>query len=455
MLEPSPVAWEGRNLAAAPIVGGTETEVVIGGQSWRLGHLLAMTETLFPEPPATIRVGGGDPLACWLGVLYALRHGCRLILGAGFTAEAAEVRLPAGQQPTAEQQPFATPASADLIATLNGSLNSTEPRVALATSGSTGEPTLVWKSWQVLAAEAASLSQFYHSPATGAPQPSAEKIISLVPPIHIYGLLHGILLPLISGRALIQVADVSLGLSPAEQARLSQNDNALLVTTPASWSRARQLIAAGQVATLVSSAGAFGEKRHLELVAAVADRPVAAYELYGSTETGGLAWQDLLRFDGFTPFPEVTITHAAEGASAHSPYIYPDGRWLLQDRLAAEPGGKFRVLGRRDRVFKYGGKRYSLAAVAARLAAAAGLEPAQVVCDFEEGADRAKGGRLWAYLEMGSETSEQASLVELRTRFLALGEPPLPFPDKLVALAELPRTALGKVSLAELRKLRS
>lgn len=432
---------------------------MIGGRWYSLATLLALAEKALAQEaekalaqeahkPQAIAVTSAEPLTCWLAVLFALRHGGELILGDLPYPDAITLPAPADCPELQESQAPQKKPPATLLAQLSAGLNSPERRVALATSGSTGEPKLVWKSWQVLAAEAASLSRFYerHLPQ---PDPGRQAaIVSLVPALHIYGLLHSILLPLISGRPVIQVADVSLGLSPAEQSGLAQEQSQpWLVATPASWSRAEQLIAAGQVSALVSSAGAFGQKRHQQLTAAVAGRPFAAVELYGSTETGGLGWQDLLSFTGFTAFAEVRLTFSPDGTTAHSPYIFPAGQWPLQDRLAPGPDGRFQVLGRKDQVFKYGGKRYSLQAIAKRLAAAAAIEPTRVICDFDQVAELPKGGVLWGYIAADIDEAQ------LKANYLALGQD-LPFPGRLLAVAELPRTALGKVSLAQLKKLR-
>lgn len=438
--------------------------IMIGGRVLSLDQLLAMAADLEREVLRShgsgirpIAVTGSDPLSCWLAALCALGSGRQLILGSA--GEGNAIPWPHWPKETADLAIPPTQASApstmtQTMARIRANLGSALPQVALATSGSTGEPTLVWKSWQVLAAEALCLSRFYPK--------SRGPIVSLVPPQHIYGLLHSILLPLWSQRPVIQVGDVSLGLCPREQDALAkvsaagQGSGALLVTTPASWSRAEQLITSGQVSAMVSSAGAFGEKRHHQLQRIAAGRDFRAVEIYGSTETGGLAWQDLMTLGGFTPFPDVSLSFSgadAECAIAHSPYIYPEGRWQLEDRLAKAQDGRFRVLGRRDQVFKYGGKRYSLRTVAAKLAAAAEVDPAQVVCDFEKDEDLPKGGILWGFI--GAAADEAL----LRARYLDRDSSQeqsqgLPYPDRLLLLTELPRSAVGKVSMAELRRLR-
>lgn len=424
---------------------------MLGGEAYSLAALLSAGDSIASQlrQGACYRLVSTDPAHGWLAVLATVLADAKLICdpAAASTTDASAIEpfvaagLTALQAPPREKR-----ASEELARRLVAGLSSPEPRLALATSGSTGAPTMVWKSWQVLCGEALGLSDFYPWPADD----RAGPLVSLVTPIHIYGLLHSLLLPLVTGRSIVQLSDVTLGPSPAEQAALSGQACALLVITPASWPRARELMTALPVAVLVSSAGAFGSQRQAQL-RATASPELAAFEIYGSTETGGIAWQDLLAFAGFKAFSAVTLQLAPDGpATVHSPYIFPSGEAVLQDEL--EPWGKgFRVLGRRDQVFKYGGTRHSLSAVAQELARAADLPVERVVCDFQWGSDLPKGGVLWGFVEL----PELAG--DVREKFLAeqgRKGTRLPFPDEILALPKLPRTPLGKVSLAALRQLR-
>src|SRR6185503_9046762 len=90
----------------------------------------------------------------------------------------------------------------------------------------------------------------------------------------------------------------------------------------------------------------------------------APLEVYGSTETGGIAWRAQREgADGadWTPFPGMALETDRDGAlRLRSPYL-PDGEWLtLGDAAELLPGGRFRLKGRLDRVAKIEGKRVSL-----------------------------------------------------------------------------------------------
>jgi acyl-coenzyme A synthetase/AMP-(fatty) acid ligase len=90
----------------------------------------------------------------------------------------------------------------------------------------------------------------------------------------------------------------------------------------------------------------------------------APIEVYGSTETGGVAWRAQSEGEdgaAWTPFPGMAVETDAQGAlRLRSPYL-PDGEWLtMGDAVELLADGRFRLKGRLDRVAKIEGKRVSL-----------------------------------------------------------------------------------------------
>src|SRR5699024_2966575 len=88
---------------------------------------------------------------------------------------------------------------------------------------------------------------------------------------------------------------------------------------------------------------------------------VAVSEIYGSSETGGIAWRQQQRGEHWTPLRGVEVRDDDYGSLwLRSPYLPAPDRWERQaDRIAFDDNG-FRLLGRADRIIKVGGKRLSL-----------------------------------------------------------------------------------------------
>src|SRR5262249_8701000 len=96
------------------------------------------------------------------------------------------------------------------------------------------------------------------------------------------------------------------------------------------------------------------------------------FEVYGSTETGGVAVRQQRR--GGEPWQllrgvEATVDRATGCLAVASPFVSaPDGeRLATADRVAFTDTGEFHLLGRADRVIKIGEKRLSLPDMEAHL----------------------------------------------------------------------------------------
>jgi acyl-coenzyme A synthetase/AMP-(fatty) acid ligase len=127
----------------------------------------------------------------------------------------------------------------------------------------------------------------------------ADRILAAVPPWHIYGFLHSIVMPLISGAA-VAPETPSFPEQIAQAAR--ERRATILIATPAHYRALRgKAMDAPSLRFALSSAGplapednnAFGQANGIGII-----------EIYGSTETGGVACRN--RFQG-----EVTLTPPA------------------------------------------------------------------------------------------------------------------------------------------------
>ncbi|MCX6128549.1 MAG: AMP-binding protein [Proteobacteria bacterium] len=257
----------------------------------------------------------------------------------------------------------------------------------LCTSGSMGQPKLIPKYGRGLLAEIADLQCLYQLQ-------REHGLVSLVSPLHIYGLLHSFLLPMQTGSRVI-FAEFEAGLYHIPALKSESVD--LLIAVPATWSLVKVILQQQAIATLVMSGAAFGESRQSELMQ-LDPAPERTYEILGSTETGGIAYRRLDQGAcDFHLMPSVEIVPRAGAQLLFSSYIWPAQSCLLSDRLEQQSNGQYRHLGRADRIFKYSGQRYALAAIEQALMEC--LSVRSVICHFYEDTRIAQGGQLKAFVE--------------------------------------------------------
>jgi acyl-coenzyme A synthetase/AMP-(fatty) acid ligase len=195
-------------------------------------------------------------------------------------------------------------------------------------------------------------------------------VFATASPQHLYGLLFRVLWPLAAGRPFHGPTYLH-----AEELlpRIEEAGDALLASTPAHLSRMTGLARVrGACRDVVSSGGA--------LDAATADRVREALgraplEVFGSTETGGVAWRQ--QYPGparlsWTTFPKVRVTVQPDDGLlvVESPLVsrlVSGAPFVMGDRAELLPDGRFRLLGRADRIVKVGEERLSLPEMEARL----------------------------------------------------------------------------------------
>ena len=227
-------------------------------------------------------------------------------------------------------------------------------RLALYTSGSTGAPKRVEKTLAQLEREVENLHALWGADIANA------AVLATVPHYHIYGLLFRVLWPLAAGRP---VEETTLSDPMQLRACAEKRGDYVLVSTPAHLARFPDLLPLAQwhkPQRVFSSGGPLDAAAAARYRAAFGQAP---FEVFGSTETGGVAWRSRdgsAREDAWTPFPGIGITLGMDGAlTLDSPYL-SERAYRMDD--AAEPleDGRFLLRGRLDRVVKVEGKRLSL-----------------------------------------------------------------------------------------------
>lgn len=228
-------------------------------------------------------------------------------------------------------------------------------KLVIFTSGSSGEPKPIAKQLRQLDAELAAHEMLWgellrdtHTLATVSHQ-------------HIYGLLFKVLGPLCGGR----VAHSALYRDPANlleaAARLPR---AAWIASPAHlqrldagwpWAAVR-----GRLAAVFCSGGPLDAAGAAACGELAGIRPI---EVYGSSETGGIAWRQQTPADAtWTALPGVRLDRDPAGAlRLRSPHLADDGWHTTADAAELLADGRFRLRGRLDRIVKIEGKRLALA----------------------------------------------------------------------------------------------
>lgn len=313
----------------------------------------------------------------------------------------------------------------------------------LHTSGSTGEAKRVVKQFAQLRAEIRVLEEVWGERLRGVP------ILATVPHYHLYGLLFRVLWPLASGRAFA----TSTCLHPFELKHAArQLGRCAIVSSPAFLSRLADpgdLPEVAGVAAIFSS-GAPLAKRAAQWLAQRYGLP--ATEVYGSTETGGIAWREQGPGDStWTLLPGVRA-RAGEQLAVRSPWT-PAADWIdTGDRARIADNGRLHLLGRADAVLKFEDKRISLAEMANRLCEEALVSDARVV--VVPGL-RARLGAVVVPATPGlAETAEARRYLSRQLReALCRHYDGVLVPRKWRFVSALPENAMGKVTRQSLLAL--
>ena len=229
----------------------------------------------------------------------------------------------------------------------------------LFTSGSSGHPKRVVKTLGQMEREAAVVETLL------GPYVSERGIVTgTVSHQHLYGLSFRLFWPLCSGR-LIDATVHEFWESLAGTALAG----GAIITSPAHLTRipGQGIVTADSRPGLILSAGA----PLPGAAVAEARRVFAAHvlEIYGSTETGTIAWRS--RDDGDTPWrpsPGVTVRQADDNRIlVASPFLDTSAWHEGADRIRLRGDGGFDLLERADRIAKIEGKRISLPEVERRM----------------------------------------------------------------------------------------
>jgi acyl-coenzyme A synthetase/AMP-(fatty) acid ligase len=232
----------------------------------------------------------------------------------------------------------------------------------LFTGGSTGEPRMWQKTPRNLIGEAAHLASEFDID-------SHDIILAAVGPQHIYGLLFSVLLPLVTGASVVEAMPRFHG--EIEEAVITHGVT-VFVGAPAHYRAQRGKKIPGRSWRLAFSSGGFLPEE--DSLWFSAETGVGVTEVYGSTETGGIACRCRAQGESsWTPFDCVQWKINTEQLCIQSPFLSPDlkrdtdGYFTTADRVAPGKGKTFVLRGRSDKVVKVAGTRVELDEVEARI----------------------------------------------------------------------------------------
>ena len=228
-------------------------------------------------------------------------------------------------------------------------LNASACELEFYTSGSTGTPKKICKKLEQLEYEINILEDYWGDD-------SQEVIVATVSHQHIYGMLFKVLWPLCSGRPF----DTSI-LKTWESLRPRLEKGCVIVSSPSHLSRFPETFQAEdkQFPSMVFSSG--GPLSYSASQKAVLHLGCLPMEIFGSTETGGIAYrQQNVEGTLWTPFRVVEIDQVEGALRVRSPYLSSKKWYQTNDLISILENGQFILKGRNDRIVKVEGKRVSL-----------------------------------------------------------------------------------------------
>ena len=326
--------------------------------------------------------------------------------------------------------------------------------VSFHTSGSTATPKTIVKTFASLAKEVA-----FHRARLADVLARKPVFLSTIEPHHMYGRLWREMLPRASGCAV----DPEVILTPESLLeKMRAAECVFLVTTPSFLARfaayADQYDVPQNVVELTTSGALLTAE-----VAAAARRVFgrAPLEIFGSTETGGVAWRRQEKGDElWTVFDPVKAWADASGRLTVSSPFSCARRFTLGDGVVFASEGRdkrdpprFKLLGRMDRMVKIAEQRVSLPEMEATMRLLPDV--AEAALGVVEGAHGPVLGAVvvprkgWTDLKtLGKRACARALRAQCQPFF-----PKGAVPRKFRFVRELPRNAQGKVQASAIQEI--
>ncbi len=299
----------------------------------------------------------------------------------------------------------------------------------LFTGGSTGKPKIWNKTPMNMLSEA-----LYHSSAFNITKD--DIFISTAPPQHIYGLLYSVLIPFVS---CAKVTEQIYTFPQEIISSVKKYSASVMVSIPMHYRAIQQdKLDFPSLKIALSSGGSldFSDAKYF-----FEQTGVEVAEIFGSTETGGIA----IRYNSgkekpWRPFDNTDWKIVDERLRVRSEFISPDmptdenGFYITEDRVENSGDNGFLHLGRADGIIKIAGKRIDLKEIENKLKQLPGVADAVVISMPAPGARKNE----IAALIQGS--IDRAAVKQSAKRMLE----PYAMPRKIKIIDEMPVLSTGK-----------
>jgi len=423
------------------------------GWTWHEVHAAAAELASRLQPNTPICNLCATRLGFLITFLAALRRGClQLLPPSGGSADLGAL-IEGGQRPTivvddetllrsvAHAQPGGlvylpeVPGHLPPAAALAFSRDPDQPAVCLYTSGTTGTPRPQFKTLRQLDHGARALAARLGSEVEGG-LADLRAVVCSVPPQHMFGFETSVMLPLVTGIAVLERRP----LLPSDvHAALAQ------CAGPAAWVATPLHLRALASATQTLTHCRFALVSTMPLAAGLAAQveqlvQAPVIEILGSTETGVMATRRTARDTLWQAVGDVRLERSEAGTCAWGAH-FPSPQ-EIPDLIELGHDGRFELLGRHADMVKIGGRRASLAGLNLLLQDLPGLVDGVFYLPRSD----AVTDRL-VLLHTGGLDRVAAE------RWLRARIDPTFLPRTFIAVARLPRDANGKLPNAALEAL--
>jgi len=298
-------------------------------------------------------------------ILASLAGSCQLIFPYAFSAHAlAEMYDAVGFNTAIADHPEEMPAGVKIITPLAGKISDIDPEeirdpdepfLQLFTGGSTGKPKVWSKSPRNLFAEAFYWKEKFDLSAK-------DLFVSTVPTYHIYGLFFSVILPFVAQAKVLS----DIYTFPQEIISTTNKHKAtVLVSVPIHYRSLKvDNLSAPSLKVAFSSSGVLNRSDAIHFQNKTG---LGITEIYGSTETGGIAARSISEHtESWKPIDVVSWKISGKRLSIKSPFISAEMEKDLQgfcvtgDEVQPDKGNRFILLGRADGIVKVAGKRVDL-----------------------------------------------------------------------------------------------
>lgn len=312
------------------------------------------------------------------------------------------------------------------------------------TSGSSGEPKKILKHWYQLEREVACQQRLW------ADILDHCLIVASVSHQHIYGLIFKLLIPML----LQQPVYMPLIQFPEQLEQINvKNRKLVFISSPAYLSRtANEKQNKTVYRNIIQTFSSGGPLLHDTAQQLKNNADIVPVEVYGSTETGGIAWRQQVMNPLWRALTGINIrVDEQQRLLIRSPFLVSDQWFETDDKATLFDVEHFELQGRVDRIVKLEEKRLSLTELEQALQLHPGCRRAKAL--IFNGKKRVQ---LAVVIELAENWSSDQAPQLLRKQFreylTGFFEPVL-LPRKWRFVSELPMDSQGKTSLQVLQRM--